>query len=317
MREHLEHVDVVTQGNFPVHAALQEDLVGAFRLRLDGLLADFVQTKHIGFGAVRRPAKTAETAGDFAHVRVVHDAESGIAHTVSGIQALAYRVAYFRHFGPRGVLQYVERFGRSESGAVNGFLQERVHSGPLLFRIAAVENRDVPFFLAQVLFANLEGKVHQVVLEHLLVGLAGLHVLQGAGAVVDALHEFCLVGGRALRKDAFVHDGVFHRAVVTALALVFQVGLCGHLLDDSLRRNVVNYLVCNKARDEEQQAYRRLDKEALAAAYLVVAALYRLECLGGMQSDVIKIVLSHRFPPASRFRGVCGSRPRSRARSLR
>ncbi len=44
-----------------------------------------VQTQNVSFGAVGTAAKTAKAASHFANVRVVHDAERGIAYAVSGI----------------------------------------------------------------------------------------------------------------------------------------------------------------------------------------------------------------------------------------
>ena len=103
MREHLEYVGVIAKRDFPVHAPLQKDLVGAFGLRFNRLLPDFVQAEHVGFGAVGGPAKTAKAACDFADVRVVYDAEGGITYAVVGVHALAHGVGGLGDLGPRGV----------------------------------------------------------------------------------------------------------------------------------------------------------------------------------------------------------------------
>ena len=120
--EHLEHVGVVAERDFPVHAPLQKDLVGAFGLRFNRLLPDFVQAKYVGFGAMCRPAKTAKTARDFADVRVVHDAEGGITYAVVGVHAPAHGIGGLCDLGPRGVLQQVERLGGGNSLVLNSFL---------------------------------------------------------------------------------------------------------------------------------------------------------------------------------------------------
>ena len=104
LREHLQHVRVVRERDFPVDATLQKDLVGAFGFRFECLLANFVQTQDIRFGAVGRAAKTAKAASHFAHVRVVHDAERRVADSIPGEFRMAHGIGRFDDLCPRDVL---------------------------------------------------------------------------------------------------------------------------------------------------------------------------------------------------------------------
>jgi len=104
LREHLENVGVVRKWDFLVDATLQKDLVGAFGFCLKRFLADFVQTQDVCFGVSCGSAKTAKAASHFAYVRVVHDAECGIAHAVSGELRLAYGIGCFDDLSPGDVL---------------------------------------------------------------------------------------------------------------------------------------------------------------------------------------------------------------------
>lgn len=123
LREHFQNVGIVTERKRLVHASLQENLVGAPGLGFDRFLTDFVQIKHVGFGAVGGTAETAKAAGNLADVRVVDDAESRVAHLVPRVDAVAHRVAGLDHLGPRGVFQDVKSFRRGEACPVNRFFQ--------------------------------------------------------------------------------------------------------------------------------------------------------------------------------------------------
>ena len=90
-------------------------------------LPDFVQAKHVGLGALGRSAKAAKTAGDFAHVGVVHDAKRRVAHLVAGINSVAYHVGGLRHFGPWGVFQQIQGLGGGEAATFDGILQQGAH----------------------------------------------------------------------------------------------------------------------------------------------------------------------------------------------
>ena len=123
MREHFQDVGVVAERERLVHASLQENLIGAPGLGLKRLLADFVQIKHIGFGAVGGAAETAKTTGNLANICVINNTKRRVTHLVSWVNAVAHGVACLNHFGPRGVFQNVECFRWGEAGSFNRFLQ--------------------------------------------------------------------------------------------------------------------------------------------------------------------------------------------------
>ena len=115
LREHFQYIGVIAERNFLVDSALQKNLVGAFGFCFERLLADFVQTQDVCFGAVGAAAKTAKTAGHFANIGVVYDAERGVAHAVPGEFRLTHSVCGFDNFGPGDVLQNFEPFGWRET----------------------------------------------------------------------------------------------------------------------------------------------------------------------------------------------------------
>ena len=121
--EHLQHVRVVRERDFPVDAPLQKNLVGAFGLRFQRLLADLVQVQDVCFGAVGRAAKTAKAASHFAHVRIVHDAESRVAHAVPGEFRVTHRIGGLDDFHPGDVPQNFEPFRWREALLSNCFFQ--------------------------------------------------------------------------------------------------------------------------------------------------------------------------------------------------
>ena len=129
LREHLQHVCVVRKRDFPIDAALQKNLVGAFGFGFERLLADFVKTQDVCFGALGGAAKTAKTASHFAHVRVVHNAECGIAHAVSGELGVAHHIGGSDNICPGRVFQNFEPFRWREALLVNGFFQKGIHCG--------------------------------------------------------------------------------------------------------------------------------------------------------------------------------------------
>ena len=115
MREHLEDIGVIAERNFLVDSALQKNLVGAFGFCFERLLADLVQTQDVCFGAVGAAAKTAKTAGHFANIGVVYDAERGVAHAVPGEFRLTYSVCGFDNFCPGDIFQDIKPFCRREA----------------------------------------------------------------------------------------------------------------------------------------------------------------------------------------------------------
>ena len=142
--------------------------------------------------------------------------------------------------------------------------ESRSHSGLVPALVAfGFQCGDVLFFVAEVLFADLEREVHEVVLEHLLVRLLHLHAFEGAGAVVHALHKLGAVAGSSLGKDAFVHDGVFEGTVVAELALVLRVGEGGHLLDDAFVRDAVHETASHEPENVNEQGYCTNDDKTL------------------------------------------------------
>ena len=127
LREHLQHVCVVRKRDFPVDAALQKNLVGAFGFCFERLLADLVKTQDVCFGTLGGAAKTAKTASHFAHVRVVHDAECGVADAIPGELGVAHRIGSLDNFCPGGAFQDFEPFRWREALLVNGFFQKGIH----------------------------------------------------------------------------------------------------------------------------------------------------------------------------------------------
>ena len=138
LREHLEHVGVVVERDFSVHAPLQKDLVGAFGLRFNCLLPDFIEAEHVGFWAMCWPAKTAKAACDFADVRVVHDAECRVAHLVFGVHAPAHGIGGLRDLGPRGTFQQFERFGGGDAFPLHRFQQNGIHANKIILFLLIV-----------------------------------------------------------------------------------------------------------------------------------------------------------------------------------
>ena len=122
------------------------------------------------------------------------------------------------------------------------------------------------FILAENLFANFESEVLQIVFEHFLEGLLFLYAFQSARAVVDALDELDFVCRNIVGEYAFVHDGVFHRAVVAKLAfVVWKVRLCRYFFDNLFGRDTAaKQVVCLITQEKENETNDNTDGIPLA-----------------------------------------------------